>query len=184
MYCVHRMMTPNMRKVPRKHGDKSQHTYMTPLLESLEKLRADRGAMAALRKSLILEQRQRCYRYLPRLGCSFNGERDILQFSILAHVWGHHPAHSDTAGNLGASMHKITGGDEDHPFNRRFERFIASDSLDELAGQIQGIVSLLHRASIPLDFDQLSNDLFWFSRNPDRVKREICGGFYVKGVAA
>jgi CRISPR type I-E-associated protein CasB/Cse2 len=158
---------------------------MTSLLTSLETLAQDRGAMAALRKALIPEQRQRCYRYLPRLGCSFNGERDILQFSILAHVWGHHPAHSDTAGNLGASMHKITNGDEANPFNRRFERLIASDSLDELAGQIQGIVSLLHRASIPLNFDQLSNDLFWFSRNPDRVKQEWCAGFYiVREVAA
>jgi CRISPR type I-E-associated protein CasB/Cse2 len=157
---------------------------MTPLLTALQILGRDRGAMAALRKALIPEQRQRCFRYLPRLGCKFEGERELLQFSILAHVWGHHPMHADTAGNLGASMRQITDGDEDHPFNRRFERLIAADTLEELAGQIQGSVSLLHRAACPINFDRLNSGLFWFSRNPERVKREWCGGFYVQEVPA
>jgi CRISPR type I-E-associated protein CasB/Cse2 len=152
---------------------------MTPLLDSLQTLALDRGAMAALRKALIHEQRQRCFRYLPRLGCKFENEREVLRFCLLAHIWGHHPLHSD-AGNLGQSMRALTGGDETHPFNRRFERIIAADSLEELAGQLQGSVSLLHRTGVPIDFDRLSKDLFWFSRNPDRVKTEWCGGFYVE----
>jgi hypothetical protein len=89
--------------------------------------------MAALRKALIPEQRHRCYRYLPRLGCKFADDNDMLRACIIAHCWGHHQARSDTAGNLGCSMRQITGGAERHPFNRRFERVIACDSLEELA---------------------------------------------------
>jgi CRISPR type I-E-associated protein CasB/Cse2 len=153
---------------------------MTPLLESLERLKQDRGAMAALRKALIPEQCQRCFKYLPRIGCKFESESEVLRFSIIAHFWGHHPKNSNAAGNLGQSMRTITRGEREHPFNKRFERLIAADSLGELAGQLRGVLSLLKGASASIDFDRLTNDLFWFSRNSDRVKREWCGGFYVE----
>jgi CRISPR type I-E-associated protein CasB/Cse2 len=152
---------------------------MTPLLTSLQTLAQDRGAMAALRKALIAEQRQRCFRYLPRLGCKFEHSNEVLRYCVVAHCWGHHPVHSDSAGNLGCSMRQITGGDEKHPFARRFERLIAADSLEELAGQLKGNISLLHRASAALDFNLLRDDLFWFTRSPDRVKLRWSGGFYV-----
>jgi CRISPR type I-E-associated protein CasB/Cse2 len=153
---------------------------MTDLIPSLQRLQRDRGAMAALRKALIPTQRQFSYRYLSRLGCTFEHDRDVLRFSILAHFWGHHPSHSNTTGNLGRSMRKITGGDEKHPFNKRFERIIACDSLEELAGQLQGNVSLLKRAGVAIDFNQFADDLYWFTRTPDRVKLRWSGGFYVE----
>lgn len=111
---------------------------MTPLLTSLTGLQADRGAMAALRYALT-EQRQRCFKYLNRLGCKFENPNDMLRFEILAYCWGHHPMHADAAENLGVSMRKITGGDEQHPFNRRFERLIAADSIEELSEQLRGV---------------------------------------------
>jgi CRISPR type I-E-associated protein CasB/Cse2 len=153
---------------------------MTPLLTSLENLTKDRGAMAALRKALIPEQRQGCFKYLPRLGCRFESEPEVLRFSIIAHFWGHYPQHSDTAGNLGQSMRAIANGDMGHPFNKRFERLIAADSLEELAAQLKGVLSLLKSASASIDFDRLASDLFWFERNPSQLKREWCGGFYVE----
>lgn len=156
---------------------------MTPLLKSLQGLQEDRGAMAALRKALT-EQQQRAYRYLPRLGCKFADQSDMLRACIIAHCWGHHPMHADTIGNLGYSMHWITGGDEKNPFNRRFERLIACDSLDEIAEQLRGIVSLLKRDSIPINYNKFADDLFWFPRNPDRTKREWSGGFYLQEVEA
>jgi CRISPR type I-E-associated protein CasB/Cse2 len=153
---------------------------MTPLVESLQKLKDDRGAMASLRKALIPEQRQRCFRYLPRLGCKFESEHEVLRISILAYFWGNYPSHSDVAGNLGQSMRRITNGSDEHPFRRRFERIIATDSLSELADQLQGAVSLLKKTGSGIEFNQLNNDLYWFSRNPNRVKLEWSGGFYLE----
>ena len=83
------------------------------------------------------------------------------------------------ARNLGGSLRRLTGGQEKHPFNKRFQRLIAADSLEELVEQLRSSLPLLKREGIPIDFDQLDNDLRWFSRNPDRVKREWSGGFYV-----
>jgi CRISPR type I-E-associated protein CasB/Cse2 len=153
---------------------------MTNLIPALQALSQDRGAMAALRKALIPTQKQFCYKYLPRLGCKFEHYQEVLRFCVLAHFWGHHPSHSDTAGNLGRSMRRITEGDEKHPFNKRFARLIASDSLEELSGQLQGDVSLIKREGIAIDFNLLKDDLFWFTRTPDRVKMRWSGGFYVR----
>ena len=108
---------------------------MTQLLTCLQNLEQDRGAMAALRHALS-EQQQRCYKYLARMGCKFESDLDMLRFEILAYCWGHHSSHSEAVGNLGRSMRRITGGDEDHSFNRRFERLLACDSLDEVAEQV------------------------------------------------
>lgn len=151
---------------------------MTPLLKSLTGLEKDRGAMAALRKALT-EQRQRTYRYLPRLGCGFKSDNDVLRACILAHCWGHHPSHAQT-GNLGCSMHRITRGDDRNPFNRRFDRLIACDSLGELSEQLRGVVSILKSSGISINYDMLADDLFWFPRNPDRTKREWSAGFYLQ----
>jgi CRISPR type I-E-associated protein CasB/Cse2 len=151
---------------------------MSLLLEPLSSLTHNRAAMAALRKALIPSQTQRAYQYLPRLGCAFKDDDEILAFSIIAHFWGHYPTHTDGFGNLGRTLQTITKGDEQHPFHRRFQRLIACDSLQELGEQLRPIIFLVKKSGAKINISALFKDLSQFSRDPRSIKQQWCKGFY------
>lgn len=62
---------------------------------------------------------------------------------------------------LGTAVRQLMpGGDIDEPIRRRFVRLGTATTGDALADRLRGIVSLLRRESIPLDYDLLAGQLY------------------------
>jgi CRISPR system Cascade subunit CasB len=56
-----------------------------------------------------------------------------------------------------------TGGEaSEDAIKRRFDTVITSDSPEELAYHLRGLIQLLRSKSIPLDYPKLAEDLFNF----------------------
>lgn len=82
---------------------------------------------------------------------------------------------------LGTAVRQLMpGGDIDEPIRRRFVRLGTATTGDALADRLRGIVSLLRRESIPLDYDLLAGQLYQ-AQVPDgmrEVRRRWGRGFH------
>ena len=58
------------------------------------------------------------------------------------------------------------GKQAEQPIKRRFDTVVTSDSIEELAHHLRGIIQLLRSKGIPLDYPQLAEDLYQF-QNPE-----------------
>lgn len=62
---------------------------------------------------------------------------------------------------LGTAVRQLMpGGDIDEPIRRRFVRLGTATTGNALADRLRGIISLLRRESIPLDYDLLAGQLY------------------------
>jgi len=59
---------------------------------------------------------------------------------------------------------------------RRFDAAITSNSVDELAVHLRGLIQLLRSASIPLDYPQLAEDLYRFQSTESRDSVRLSWG--------
>lgn len=82
---------------------------------------------------------------------------------------------------LGTAVRQLMpGGDIDEPIRRRFVHLGTATTGDALADRLRGIVSLLRRESIPLDYDLLAGQLYQ-AQVPDgmrEVRRRWGRGFH------
>lgn len=77
-----------------------------------------------------------------------------------------HPM-SQEGHSLGMALRKlISNEDEEKRIKRRFDVAATSDSLEEFAHHLRGLIQLLKSQNIPLDYPSLAEDLYWF-QNPD-----------------
>ncbi len=65
--------------------------------------------------------------------------------------------------SLGLAVRKLVQNEEDEDrVKRRFDRVVTSDSPEELAHHLRGLVQLLKAGNIPLDYPGLTQDLYRF----------------------
>lgn len=86
-----------------------------------------------------------------------------------------------TGEGLGLAVRKLIKNLEDEQrIKRRFDIAATSDTPDEFAHHVRGLIQLLRAADIPLDYAQLAQDLyrFQFSDGRDRVRLTWGRDFY------
>ena len=66
------------------------------------------------------------------------------------------------------------------PEQQRFNALATASSAEELAHHLRGIIQLLRREGIPLDYAQLAEDLYWmqFSATAPRVRLRWAEDYY------
>lgn len=74
---------------------------------------------------------------------------------------------------LGSALQKfmLSSGIEtvdDSPLMRRIKALLTADSLDEISVHLRGLIQQLRTESIPLDYGQLAEDLWWLSQEGHR----------------
>lgn len=128
------------------------------LLNYLRQLKNDRGAMADLRRALNPVQRHRAWPLLA----SFGGIDDP-RYETVAGLFAYHPEET-SSGNLGTTCRRLSG---DHStFEGRFRRLLACDRND-ICEHIGSVVLAAKAKGIPVNYEQLFADLFYWS---DAVK--------------
>ncbi|MGV0398239.1 type I-E CRISPR-associated protein Cse2/CasB [Corynebacterium suicordis] len=83
-----------------------------------------------------------------------------------------HPVHQNGIG-FGSALQKfmmISGVEtvDDNPLMRRVKALLTADTLDEISVHLRGLVQQLRTESIPLDYGQLAEDLWWLSQEGHR----------------
>lgn len=82
---------------------------------------------------------------------------------------------------LGSSIRQIAENEDQLPaVRRRFAVFATSSDMCECAYHLRGLVQLMRAKGIPLDYVQLTKDLYWFQNQDDaqRVKLRWGQDFY------
>lgn len=65
--------------------------------------------------------------------------------------------------SLGKALRKLVSDDEEEKrIKRRFDAASTSNSMEEFAHHLRGLIQLLKAKSIPLDYPALAEDLYWF----------------------
>ncbi|MBU5434214.1 type I-E CRISPR-associated protein Cse2/CasB [Pseudoflavonifractor sp. MSJ-37] len=83
---------------------------------------------------------------------------------------------------LGLAVRRLAGGDEDRlkAVQRRFNAFATARDMPECMHHLRGLVQLLRREGIPLDYVELAGDLYEFQtpEGADRVRLRWGQDFY------
>lgn len=79
--------------------------------------------------------------------------------------------------SLGTAVKRLVRSDEgEERVKRRFDSAITSDSPEELAHHLRGLVQLLRSEDIPLDYGRLAADLYLFFTDSTRDKVKLRWG--------
>lgn len=166
-------------------GSTVAHRFVARLAGLAE--REDRGALAALRRSLGQEPgtvAEACAIVEPFLGEDASSRR-VRAFYLVGGLFGLHPEYRDGAGRVsfGDSLRAIRlhegTDDEDSGVERRF-RAVLDARQEGLEVHLRNLVKLLHsrKPDVPIDYVQLIRDLeHWDDADP-RVKRRWASGFW------
>lgn len=133
--------------------------------------REDRGKLADLRRGLSDGTQQSAWPVLGAFG-AFQSSIPLLVFQSVGAFFALHP-HIARFGNMGTTCRRLRHEQDmskPDPFDARFRRLLACDSLDDLCGQLVGVVKMAKANDVPVDYDRLFTDLRWFDNNPQRVK--------------
>lgn len=138
-------------------------------IEFLERLREDRGALAALRSLWIPARQTHAWPLLARVGALENRtKRDVVGLYAL------HPAHTASRedGSMGAVCSKLSN--EHSTFDLRFRRLLACDRR-ELPFHLRRVVTAAAAQGVPIDYAELYRDIqFW----GDQVKLRWATDYY------
>lgn len=78
---------------------------------------------------------------------------------------------------LGSSIRQIAENEDQLPaVRRRFTAFATSSDMRECAYHLRGLVQLMRVEGIPLDYVQLTKDLYWFQNQGDAQKVKLRWG--------
>lgn len=136
------------------------------LLNYLRQLKEDRGAMADLRRALNPVQRHRAWPLLARFGGI-----DDPRYETVAGLFAYHPDET-SSGNLGTTCRRLSG--DHNTFEGRFRRLLACDRND-ICEHIRPVVLAARAKGIPVNYEQLFADLFYWS---DAVKARWAAEFW------
>lgn len=79
--------------------------------------------------------------------------------------------------SLGSSVRQIAENEDQLPaVRRRFAAFATSSDMRECAYHMRGLVQLMRAKGIPLDYVQLTKDLYWFQNQDDAQKVKLRWG--------
>lgn len=135
---------------------------MSDLLEDLRRIKDNRGLMADLRCTLINGKKHRAWPALHRINVRIQDEIKAL----IAGLFATHP--EETAnGSFGITCKQLealrSGGakadDKVTPTERRFQHLIAAEPGEELFSRITRMVLMAKSQGIPVNYEQLLQDL-------------------------
>lgn len=135
-------------------------------LKHLRQFKNERGTMADLRRALNPTQRHRAWPLLAQFGGI-----DDPRLETIAGLFGYHPEETSN-GNLGTTCRRLSS--EHNTFDGRFRRLLACDR-DEICDHIRPVVLAAKAKGIPVNYEQLFADLFYWS---DNVKARWAAEFW------
>jgi CRISPR type I-E-associated protein CasB/Cse2 len=152
--------------------DKENEKFVAALATICAK---DSGHRAALRGWWSQATKIRAYPIFGRLG-ALDAKRDLTPRMVVAALYATHfqegnPPHKAGGFSVGSAALCLGNRENEtheHPFDRHFRRILASDSLEDLAAQLNRFVKRLSRAEgghVPLNYQLLLKQLrIWNSR--------------------
>lgn len=166
-----------------QRGNDAATNFIAHLIRYHE--REDRGALAALRRSLGQPPgtiSETCRIVEPFLSERSSQER-IDAFYLVGGLFALHPEHSDRGRNFGEDIRAVRfredSRDEDPGVSRRFMALLDCD-VDGLPTHLRHLITLLRSrsATAPINYVQLLKDILSWE-HPDRyVQRKWASGFW------
>lgn len=159
------------------------------LVERLEALREDRGAMANLRRGFSPATEDRAWPWIARW-CDLTKDHQRLIYTAVAAAYATHPETTDQ-GNLGTVMRSIAQNDQKRQneqkgddglasFEARFRRLLACQSLEQVCQRLASVIRAATQRGVPVNYEQLFVDL-WKWRYPtsrERVKVDWAAAYW------
>ena len=147
----------------------------------LEARKNNRGIMSDLRRSLRDETHSHAWPYISHF-CDLTRPREGLLNRTVFGLYALHPAHSEKVGNFGDSLRRLAyrrGGIELH--ERYLKRLSSAREMTGVCERLPFIVRMMKSEGVPINYERLYNDLYWWGLNPkdrERTAREWCQGYY------
>lgn len=129
------------------------HPQAVAFINSLQRYREDRGALAKLRGAISEARRPGAW---PLLGKSAIGER---RFEIVAALWASAPELNCSTGNLGDTLAILAK--KHASFDGRFQRLLTCD-YSEIVERIAPVVRAAQAKGGWVNYTQLLSDLLWW----------------------
>jgi CRISPR type I-E-associated protein CasB/Cse2 len=143
----------------------------------------DRGRLANLRRALSPTTEHYAWPVLCALAGAMPCEENRrLTYQTVGGLFALHPVHKEIGG-LGATcrlLRKEKDYNKDDPFDRRFRRLLASDSVEDLRDQLIRVVKMAKSSdkTVAVDYIRLFKDLSGFAYNRQRIKVEWARGYW------
>ena len=155
------------------------------LLAFLRNHKEDRGVMANLRCALVENKRYRAWPILGRFG-GIGEKFSEKTVQTIAGLYATHPKETDN-GDFGAlcrkllsdeESKKLASGTELGPLSRRFQHLLAADK-DEILDRIVRFVLRAKAEDIPVNYEQLYEDLLAWEYRAEQVRVRWARNFWV-----
>ena len=145
-------------------------TYAERFLGALRRIEDDRGKMAALRRGLSEGTQRTAWPVIASLGMDIGNQAAIT----VAGLFATHPVVSN-ARSLGQTCRFIAvdsglASDIPESFDKRFRRLIACDTVEEVSGQLSAWIRLAKSKGVGVNYAELYNDLYWWSKDADKKR--------------
>ena len=144
-------------------SEKEEHYFIRYLKSLVEK--DDRAALAALRRGLGKPPgtEPEMYRYIVPLLPENPPPWQEKAFYLIASLFASHPV-SAAKGNLGNHLAQARGENNADALERRFTALLSAHP-DDLPNYLRQTISLLKSKDVPVNWDQLLNDVMWWNDN-------------------
>jgi CRISPR system Cascade subunit CasB len=145
-------------------------TYAERFIGALRRIEDDRGKIAALRRGLSEGTQRAAWPVIASLGMDIGNQAAIT----VAGLFATHPMVSN-ARSLGQTCRLIAtdnGRSKEivESFDKRFRRLIACDTVEEVSGQLSAWIRLAKSKSVGVNYAELYNDLYWWSKDADKKR--------------
>jgi CRISPR type I-E-associated protein CasB/Cse2 len=135
--------------------------------------------MANLRRSLRKETNSHAWPFISKFCKIDNVHSELLNRTFFG-VYAIHPFHK-SMGNFGESLRIFAQKRGGLKLSERYlKRLVDSISIDEICERIPFIIRMLKNEGIPVNYERLYTDLFFWGRNKDvnRTPMEWCQEYY------
>lgn len=151
----------------------------TEFLEHLRGLKSDRGAMAALRRSLSFAPGElgdvRSYSYVEPFAQG-ESERRRRMYYLVAGLFALHPEEDEQT--LPEALAALAAAESlSSSLELRFRALLDSDD-DQLPDRLRRLVTYLRSKNLGLNYQRLLDDLLWWDHPDKRVQRRWARAFY------
>lgn len=153
----------------------------TRYVGALERIRNDRGKMAALRRGLSPGTVMDAWPVVAEIG----GDIGQPVFVTLAALYATHPELSADQ-NFGETCRRIgQQGSDKLPDSllRRFRRLLSSDNTEDLLGQIRAWVRLASSKGVGVNYEGLMFDLLLWNKYADDIRVRWARAFWQPAVS-
>ena len=154
-------------------SEREEHYFIRYLKSLVEK--DDRAALAALRRGLgkAPGTEPEMYRYIVPLLPENAYQNQEQVFYLIASLFASHPV-SAGKGNLGAHLAQARGENNADALERRFTALLSAHP-DDLPNYLRQTISLLKSKDVPVNWNQLLQDLLWWN---DRTRKSWATNFW------